>query len=618
MKPLKGCKLRREHETTRQIEREASRGEKASSIFSDNGYRIMSYEKGQVSVACKIHIGKRYNALDLIIYKTTAVEKIREDRGTVSKLSHVLLYRLVNIPNSLIRGLELRNLFGVKTPYYMGKQAMIVADKFLVSGSRGEGDDKRDSVEIVPISNLSSVLESRKKVVLKKAKRIFKPNKGEVLNKAYSRARSGLIITILLIATLVPFLFFNLTGSFFQSLMVVDSILLVVTLIGSIIIHESGVARFKKLLREELAAFQKLPEGISKKFGVEQIDSISTSQPFIREEPSTETRIKKPVEPLITTSKKNTVSHTQQVDDLLNIAQKTYAEGDWEESAIHLNNAVICALKDAYVKLTGNQVFGDILKVGELVFEKTGVDYNRFKQFYDRTINSKKITEAELAGLNEYAQELLATLRSSVIATATFEDKSTKKSAPEIQRELPTLNGKDPKIIPLERTVKTSNVKKPSKSKAAKKSREKVASKTGLKESISTVSTESDIISCDSVVEVMCVEENIKGLLKNLIDSRKGLVDYPAFLIITQSTEVMSVVEELVQKYPGVPIGTYERAVNGKAQIIVSRDGGISSKIDYESPKQLEKLIIDQTGEKPLNQLKPTGSIEDYFGLLNE
>lgn len=201
---------------TKQIGDEPPRKGEASRIFSDNGYDVESYQKIPVRVAWKIYESKGYSVLDAVVYRATSMEKIREDRRTLSRFSGFLLNQFVNGPNAP-SGIELKKVFGVNAPYYMGKQIIIVADKILVSGSRQEGDSKVDSVEIVSLSDLPSLLHSRRNYVLKKANRIFKPNKAEVLQKAYSRARKGLILTVALIALLVPLIFLSETTASFQA-----------------------------------------------------------------------------------------------------------------------------------------------------------------------------------------------------------------------------------------------------------------------------------------------------------------------------------------------------------------------------------------------------------------
>jgi hypothetical protein len=134
------------------------------------------------------------------------------------------------------------------------------------------------------------------------------------------------------------------------------------------------------------------------------------------------------------------------------------------------------------------------------------------------------------------------------------------------------------------------------------------------------VETEAGVTSCDSFIESMCVDDDIKNELRRLFDSGGGKVD-SAFLVVTQSPEVVSIVENLKRKYPEVPLEIYEHVVNGKAQIIVSRDGGVSSKIDYESLGQLEKLIRDNYHAKASNELKTTetsGSLDNFTGILDQ
>ncbi|MFB0561153.1 MAG: hypothetical protein ACETWM_08050 [Candidatus Lokiarchaeia archaeon] len=622
---------------TKQMERKASRNEEASSIFSDHGYKVESYENFPVSMAWRIHRGERYDILDLIAYRATAVEKIREDRRTVSRLSRILLYQFVDSPSSP-SGIELKKIFGVYTPYYRGKQVIIVADKFLVSGSRDESDVKIDSIEVVPVSDLSSVLEIRKDSVLKRAKRIFRPNKGEVLRKAYSRARKGLILTIVLIALLIPLILLNATGAVFQILLTVDSILIISTIIVSIIVHELGVAKFQKLLREELIAFQEPQEHFAslqhvsrtsktyQKFPKQRIETDSAPQPFKIEPSPHELEIEKYVDPLSTEERNSSEFYAQRRDGLWDLAQNAYEEGDFENCAYHLKGAVSSAIKEIYVKLTGKAVFEPLPKITEYICEKTGLNHEGFQQFFERIKNPQKLTEAELSRLFEHAQKFLTDLQSASSAKTTSEADSVEKVAVRDQKELSKKDLQGSESVSAPRSKKSSKVSKKSgvrgKSKAAKKESvneksEKLSSEHKVLNSIG-VGTEAEVTDCDSVIEEMCADDNIKNALKKLFDSRGAKVVSPAFLVVTQSPEVVNIVELLKQNYPEVPIGTYERAVNGKAQILVSRDGGITSKIDYESPRQLKKLIKDSFRDKKLKQSKPSGSIDDFIEFLEE
>ncbi|MHA1604760.1 MAG: hypothetical protein ACTSWF_08945, partial [Candidatus Freyarchaeota archaeon] len=186
------------------------------SIFLEYGYTVDSYDLG--SAAWRIHEGRGYCVLELVVFRSTTVDKIRSDRRMVRSLYRILLSELSSGSESLIGDLEFRRLFGVNVPYYGGRQVMIVADEFLVSGSRAEGDTRVDSVEVVPVSELSSVLEDRRDGVLRRARRMFRPDKGRVLEKAYSRARTGLILTGVFLVLLVPLMFLNVADAVFQLL----------------------------------------------------------------------------------------------------------------------------------------------------------------------------------------------------------------------------------------------------------------------------------------------------------------------------------------------------------------------------------------------------------------
>ncbi|MEX2703677.1 MAG: hypothetical protein Q6352_000165, partial [Candidatus Freyrarchaeum guaymaensis] len=198
------------------------------SIFLEYGYTVDSYDLG--SAAWRIHEGRGYCVLELVVFRSTTVDKIKSDRRMVHSLYRILLSELSSGSESLIGDLEFRRLFGVNVPYYGGRQVMIVADEFLVSGSRAEGDAGVDLVEVVPVSELSSVLEDRRDGVLRRARRMFRPDKGRVLEKAYSRARTGLILTGVFLVLLVPLMFLNVADAVFQLLLILDSVLILATI----------------------------------------------------------------------------------------------------------------------------------------------------------------------------------------------------------------------------------------------------------------------------------------------------------------------------------------------------------------------------------------------------
>ena len=79
----------------------------------------------------------------------------------------------------------------------------------------------------------------------------------------------------------------------------------------------------------------------------------------------------------------------------------------------------------------------------------------------------------------------------------------------------------------------------------------------------------------------------------------------------------MRVVEAVAERYPEAVIGTLERAVNGKAQIIVSRRGEVDIRVDYESPEQLERLIKEHSAGSRLS-VGGTISIDEFIEFLEE
>jgi hypothetical protein len=515
----------------------------------------------------------------------------------------------------------------------MGKQVIIVADKFLVSKSVDEGGSNVES-GIVPISDLSSVLQSRKDYVLKRASGIFRPNKGDILQKAYSRARMGLILTIVLMLLLVPLIFLNGTGAVFQILLTVDSVLVVAIITASLIIHEWGVANFKKLLREELTALQEQlrrvsSQTISRTFEIVQespkprIKPSSASQTIRNRETPTELKIEKYVEPLLIEGGKSSEFYAQRKDGLWDLAQKAYAEGDWDNCTYHLKGAVISGLKEVYVKLTGKAAFGSLQQIAEFVCGKTGLNLKAFQQFLSEINASQKLGEADLSRLFDQAQKHLTDLQSSMSAAATSKTDSAKKHAVKDRKELPK---KEPSLneVSAPQIEKPKRAKKSGKRAEAEKkkmvedeSKKLIAEFEVPKKSGGIVETKVEVINCDSVIETMYADDDIKKALRRLFDS-KGKKAESVFLVVTQSPEVVSIVENLKRKYPEVPLEIYEHVVNGKAQIIVSDDGGISSKIDYESSSQLGKLIRDHYRVKKSNKLTETTQSLDITDFLGE
>lgn len=613
----------------KQTNREASVEKEASEIFLENGCNVKPLENSQVSVAWRILHRKKYNILELIAYKTSTIEKVVEDKRRVYKVSRVLPYYLASNPSSLVRGLELRNFFGVKALYYMDKPAMIVVEKLLVSRSCDERDSESDIVRVVPISELPSLLKIRKDIISRRADRIFKPDKFEVLKKSYMRAKNGLMITIFLTVTLPTLTFLNLPAELSQLLLVLNSILIVVTIVGSLVIHELGVANFKKIFKQELSEIQKLSEETTEEtlFGRIEIESLSRKfgDRDIPEGPLLEETIEpEPLaEPLAFAGVEGDEFYAHQVDSLWNLAQKNYAEGSLEDAAHHLNEAVICALKEAYKKLTGKAVFGNPLKAVEIVLKNANLDQVEFRRFYSLTESPTKITEDEFVRLNEYAQRIIEKLRSIKGAT-TFGDSSLKLDA-----QLDALKGENEVSLVdeqvsrgtlLQKTTKEINKRRGSKGKASRrggrgKTEANLEDSAIMNYTLENLEEPSGGKSCESVIGEMVFDAAIKEKLESLIGSKGILADSPVFLVITQSAEVMHVVEDLMQRYPEAAIGIVERAVNGKGQIIVSRNGVVICKTAYESQMQLEKLIREQL-KKCSGNFKPAPPMDDFIGIL--
>ncbi len=456
----------------KQIEGEAVSGDEVSNKFFEHGYRVKSFERGLVSVAWRIHGEEMYNVLELIIFKSTSVKSLKEDRRIVSKFFGMLHYQWIKGLN-LFQGLELRRVFGVDILYYMGKQVMVVADRFLVSLSCDESGNRVDRVEIVPLSDLSSVLGGRRASVLERAERLFRPNKGEVLHKAYSRARKGLVLTMVLIALLVLLIFLNTTGTVFQILLIVDSILIVATIIASLVIHELGVIKFKNLLRGELIAFQAppkhflAPQEISRTCEKiqefpKQITPASTPQLITDEKSPQDLEIEKYVEPLLTEEGNSREFYAQRRNALWDLAQNAYAEGDWDNCIYHLRGAVNSALKETYVKLTGRAAYESLQRVVEFVCEKTGLGHERFRQFFERINKPQKLSEAEFSRFFEQAQGLLTDLQSLELAIVTTEIDSVEKDIVKHREELPKKDFRDSETLPGAQRKKSSKIVKKS------------------------------------------------------------------------------------------------------------------------------------------------------------
>ncbi|MBS7280672.1 MAG: hypothetical protein KIH09_12700 [Candidatus Freyarchaeota archaeon] len=606
----------------KQAGREASVVKEASEIFLENGCNVKSLDNSQVSLAWRILSRKKYNILDMIAYKTSNIEDVVEDKRRVYKFFQALPYYLTSNPSSLLKGLEMRDFFGVKAPYYRDKPVMIVVEKLLVSRSRGEGDYESDLVRVVPISELPSLLGIRKNIILRRGDWVFKTEKFEALKKAYMRAKKGLMIAIFLTFTLPVITLLNLPPALFQLLLILNSILIVVTIVGSIVIHELGVANFKKILKQELSETQKLSEEVAEETRFGRIEIKSVKKKLDREVPEVP-MLEEALEPeplKFLGVEEEDEFYTRQVDSLWNLAQKNYAEGSLEDGARHLNEAVICALKEAYKKLTGKAVFGNPLKAVEIVLKNINLDRVEFTRFYSLTASPTKITEDEFARLNEYAQRIIEKL--GTVKTATFEEEPLKVDsqldAQKGENELPLREEQ------LSREVVVQKTKSNKRSSKGKTPRRGGRSKTeaNLEDSAITNYTLGNLgepkgaKSCETVIGEMVLDAAIREKLDSLIGSKGLLCDSPVFLVITQSAEVMRVVESLVQRYPEVAMGILERAVNGKGQIIVSRSGIVICKTAYESQMQLEKLIQDQL--RYSRNFKPARPMDDFIGILEE
>lgn len=606
-------------------------GDKVSSgkileIFSSNGYSVEFYETARLSVAWKIYEEKNYFVFDVIVFGTASLEKVKEESDNLSKFSSVLLNEFINSPN--ISGLELKRVFGLDAFHYMGRQVIIVANKLLVSESNEKGYPNSN---LVSVSDLSSVLQDRKDYVLKRASRIFRPNKGEVLRKAYSRARKGLILTIVLMLLLVPLIFLNETGVIFQTLLIFDMVAMLATIAASLVVHELGVANFKKLLKEERTAFEEelirvYPQTISRTFETSKDSTkkhakpVHTSQILINKETPKEVEIEKYVEPLLSEEGDSSEFYAQRRDGLWNLAQISYEEGEWDNCAYHLRGAVISALKEVYVKLTGKAAFGSLIQVAEFVCEKTGLDLKAFQRFLEEINAPQRIGEENLSRLFEQAKKHLTDLQLSMSATASKmgSSKNEEEGEGRLRRETPVSNfvsypqGEKNSS----KVVRGSKKKKTEKGKPVSRRSEKLITELETPKS-SVVKTEVEVTNCDSVIETMYADDDIKKEVRELFDSR-GKKGDAVFLVVTQSPEVISIVKNLKSKYPEVPLEIYEHAVNGKAQIIVSKDGEISNKIDYESSSQLGKLIRNHYREKTSSKITQTSESLDITDFLGE
>lgn len=580
--------------TLEQIEEEASLARETIDVFSSQGYSVEP-RVGQVSVAWRIHTEAEYDVLELVFYKTTSVEEAGRDRRLLSKVSGVLLHQLAG-GQFPIPGLEFRDVFGVRVPYHGGRRVVIVPTRFLVGRSRHEGE-----VEVVPVSELSSVLRGRRDSVLRRAERVFNPGKGEVMEGAYTRGRNGLLITLLLICALVPFIFFDVSGTVLQLFVFVDSALILATLAGSLVVYEYGVSRFKRMLREEVAASLKMLD-LAKE--TQTLHAEQSAPRLLNAATVVETV--KPTERQVNTGDDDVRRfYAQRFESLWGMVQKTYAEGKWDECAEYLNGAAVCILKATYTRLTGKPAIGDPIEIAEHVSRSTGVDLAEFQRFYEKTSKPSGLTEQELVQLTQYVHKLEADIQR---VAATINKGNTAKGVVKPRKAAATEPREDTPTRTVRRPAESSNEEKP-----RRPEREEFGAGTG---ELGEGSSLADVTSCDSLLSVMCAEGDILEELRRLVESG-GVDGAPVFLVVTQSPEVVRVVEAVAERYPEAVIGTLERAVNGKAQIIVSRRGEVDIRVDYESPEQLERLIKEHSVGSRLS-VGGTISIDEFIEFLEE
>jgi hypothetical protein len=275
------------------------------------------------------------------------------------------------------------------------------------------------------------------------------------------------------------------------------------------------------------------------------------------------------------------------------------------------------------VKLTGKTAFGSLLQVTEFVCEKTGLDPKEFQRFFEEINTPQKVGEENLSRLFEQAQKHITNLQLSMSASAPKIDSlrkdKIKKGRRQLQREPSSNLVSSPQIEKRRsKTAKESKKMKAGKGeKSVSRESEKLIAELETQKCGRVVENEVEVTSCDSVIETMYADDDIKREVRKLFDSRGGRVG-SVFLVVTQSPEVISIVKNLKCKYPEVPLEIYEHAVNGKAQIIVSNDGGISSKIDYESSSQLGKLIRNHYREKRSSKTTETLKSLDITDFLGE
>lgn len=591
----------------------SSLSEKVSDIFSNNGYNVEHYEETKVSLAWKIIQTESYYILDAITYMITTTESFREDNLTLSKISNTLINQLANSPN--ISGVQTKKIFEIKVPHFMGKQVIIVANKLLISNHQNKKDNKFDPTNTVSTTELSYMLQRRESYVSERAEKIFKPKKEEILKKAYTQGKKGLTLTILFIILLIPLTLLSENNIILQIISIADSILTTITATTSLIIHEWRIAAFKKLLRKELAETQKTPNTppqTTQKIQKQNTKQNTTPKPTTnnnRETPE-KLNIEKNIETLLLKEGNTSEFFNQRRNLLWKLAQKAYTEGDRDNCTYHLRGAVTSALKETYIKLTGKTTLQLLPQIIELVCKKTGLNPEEFQQFFNEIRNPQKQSEATFPELFKQAQKLLNYLQSSKPNNTTLKDNFFEREERKNREGLPRREISNNEVSALQTGGRGSTSMKEGgmRTKVNRKRRvggesEKLIAEAEFPRSGEVVKAEAEVTDFDSVIETLCAEDDIKSEVRRLFDSRGGGVD-SVFLVVTRSPEVARVVAGLKRKYPDVPLETYEHIVKGKAQIIVSQDGGISKKIDYD-PQKLEKLIIDHRYYvKGLNELR--------------
>lgn len=555
--------------------------QEASQVFEDCGYNVEHHddeedEKHPLCLAWKIHIEKEYNVLNIIAYTATSREKTLEDKKALSKHTTTQLHNFLDSKNHRI---ETRKIYGIPTPHHKDKQLIIIADKLLTdTNNSGESYDP----EVVPLSSLPHTLLSREESVLERARLAYRPQKFQILEKAVSKAKKGLYLTLTLIGLLTIAIY---TPSVPQTLLTLNSILIAATIATSVAIHELGVARFKKLLREELQA------------------TIWAPKKFIPHQPAEENQ--PPKKNPKTHKKEAKELHSEEAEayiksmvggvgeefyrgrkeHLWNLARRAYERGEWRSCVQYLGEAVSSALRETYIKLTGTTASETPTKIVEVVCSKTGLNAQKFHRFLNR-IDSPQ-SPGGASRLLGQAQILLSKLQSQV-AGATLEaspqtveePKEAPRRGEAFSEDLQGLKASIPNLDTKTRVGRRRG-----------KSGGRASVKDGSQELLGGVGAfqgeDSGAVGRGYPVEVLSDGE-VRSELRRLLGS--GEAGSQAFLVVTGSGELVGIVETLRTKYPGVPIGIRE-CVGAETQILVSSDGRRAIRIGYESPQQLEKLI---------------------------